>query len=86
MGRIKWNKYDENNKILIATMRDHFNIIQFNQNKQKLEKLYCYTAHFDDYQQRDKDIDILAYGCDWSVNNFIATCSFYDKQFQCWQY
>ena len=92
--RIKWNQ-KKNDKILIATMRDHFNIVQFDETEQKLEKIYCYTKHEDNYKQmkdkekekeKEEDLDILAYGCDWSPDNFIATCSFYDKQFHCWQY
>ena len=93
--RLKWNpNQGYRDKILVATMRDHFNVIQFDKTH-KLSKIHTYTQHDDYYKQyinksqtedNKQELDILAYGCDWNIDNLIASCSFYDKQFHCWQY
>ena len=86
--RLKWCKNQNSDKILVATMRDHFNIVEFDKSTQKLKKINCYTQHYDNFHKNNEenDTDILCYGCDWSTSNVVASCSFYDKQVHVWQY
>lgn len=71
--RLKFNEKKED-LILLACMHKGFKIVDI---KDEIEIKVHYENHTS-----------LAYGVDWCLEDdqYIASCSFYDKSFQFWKY
>jgi len=80
--RVKWSPHDAS-KLLVAAMRDGFHILDVNE--EKISKFQHYGEHGN--LTDDADLEILAYGCDWSraEKGLIASGSFYDKEIHIWK-